>query len=277
LNTGVSPLATLCFVSGFTFASKDHQSDFNSRHMVFSEMPVFVRFVGAVLVAVVFTPVVSAQTYTNLFEGNSLKHWMKPGGGDVGEGWQLEPDGVLHKAGKGGNLITKEKYGDFELWFDFRIAPKGNSGIKYRVAEYGKRWLGLEYQVLDDAAFPKLTRDHHTASLYDLVSPIPETTQLNAEGEFNVGKIRVQNQRVQHWVNGQLTIDEPLTGPRWQNHVSGSKFKDTVGFGENPLGHLMLTDHKSEVWYRNIYVRRLGTETCPCPACVQQVSLQPSF
>ncbi|MEZ6130549.1 MAG: DUF1080 domain-containing protein [Planctomycetaceae bacterium] len=239
--------------------------------------PVFEKSLLGVLTVTLFAPAAWAQSYTNLLDGDGLQHWMTPGGGDVGEGWKLEPGGVLHKAGNGGNIITREKFGDFELWFEFRISAKGNSGIKYRVDQYGKSWLGLEYQVLDDAAFPKLTRDHHTGSLYDLVAPIPAVTRLNAEDQYNVGKIRVAGQRAQHWVNGQLLIDEPLTGPRWKNHVANSKFKQTPGFGENPLGHLMLTDHHSEVWYRNIYVRRLDTESSGCPARVQQVSLQPSF
>lgn len=205
-----------------------------------------------------------AQDYVNLLEGRNLSRWMKPDGSAVTTGWEFEADGVLHLAGKGGHIVTREQYGDFELWFEFKIAEKGNSGLKYRVRQYGKSWLGLEYQVLDDSAFPKLTRDHHTASLYDLVTPLPAVTRLNADGEFNIGKIRVQNQRVQHWVNGQLMIDTALTGETWQSYVAASKFNKHAGFGENRIGHLMLTDHKTEVWYRNVFIRRLESTCCDC-------------
>ena len=183
-------------------------------------------------------------------------------GDPVGDGWNVEDGGVVHLSGKGGNIVTKESYGDFELWFEFRISPKGNSGIKYRVKQYGKQWLGLEYQILDDSAYPKLTREHLTASLYDLVTPIPQTTRLKPDSEFNVGKIRVQNQRVQHWVNGQLMIDQPLTGVQWHGHVEKSKFKDKPDFGENAVGKIMLTDHGSDVWLRNVFVRRLSSSCC---------------
>ena len=134
-----------------------------------------------IVVIVLFTAVchrtASAQTYTNLLDGQQLSHWTKPGGAEVSGGWQFEPGGILHLNGRGGNIVTRDLYGDFELWFEFKVAQKGNSGIKYRVKQYGKSWLGLEYQVLDDDAFPKLTRDHLTASLYDLcllyTSPSP--------------------------------------------------------------------------------------------------------
>ena len=235
----------------------------------------FVRFPAALLLLMTCTSTVSAQQYINLLENQSLQHWMTPGGDEPPAGWQLGSDGVLHMAGKGGNLLTREEFGDFELWFEFKITPKGNSGIKYRVQKYGGSWLGLEYQVLDDNAYPKLTREHLTASLYDLVTPIPEVTRLNPVGEYNIAKIRVANQRAQHWINGQLMIDEPLTGSSWKEHVANSKFKKHAEFGENVLGHLMLTDHGDEAWYRNIYIRRLGSQSSDCSLCNRQVSLQP--
>lgn len=234
-----------------------------------------VRFSVALLLMTVCASTASAQQYINLLENQSLQHWMTQGGGEPPAGWQLEPDGVLHMVGKGGNLLTREEFGDFELWFEFKISPKGNSGIKYRVQKYGGSWLGLEYQVLDDTAYPKLTREHLTASLYDLVTPIPEVTRLHPVGEYNIAKIRVANQRTQHWINGQLMIDEPLTGPSWHEHVANSKFKKRAEFGENVLGRLMLTDHGDEAWYRNIFIRRLGSQSSDCSLCNRQVSLQP--
>lgn len=198
-----------------------------------------------------------AQQYINLLDSPGLNQWTKANGDPVSGGWQLEPGGILHLAGKGGNLLSREEFGDFELWFEFRVAQKGNNGIKYRVRDYGKQTLGLEYQILDDAAFPKLTREHLTASLYDLVTPIPAMTRLNPVGQYNVGKIRVQCNHVQHWINGQLMIDEYIGSERWKSHVADSKFRDREDFGENPSGRLMLTDHGAEVWFRNMFIRRL--------------------
>ena len=67
----------------------------------------------------------------------------------------------------------------------------------------------------------------------------------------------VSRGRIQHWINGQLTIDECVGTSRWHDHIRSSKFSDRAGFGQNHLGRIMLTDHGSEVWYRNVYIRRL--------------------
>ncbi len=206
---------------------------------------------------------VHAQQYSNLIHNRSLNQWMLTNGGAVEKGWQVEPDGTLHLSGKGENIVTREEYGDFDLWFEFRIADKGNSGIKYRVRQFDSRWLGLEYQVQDDAAFPNLATKHYTASLYDIIdrsSPLLER-KYAAAGEFNVARVIVQKHRIRHWMNGNLIIDELDCSLAFLNGIANSKFKDTAGFGRNFCGRLMLTDHGSEVWYRNLYVRRL--DGCP--------------
>ena len=184
---------------------------------------------------------------------------MTPVGEDVDRGWQFDSGGTLHLAGRGGNVITRETYGDFELWFEFRISERGNSGIKYRVRSYGQQLLGFEYQILDDAAYPELARDQLTGSLYDVFPPMTEPTRLNPAGQFNTGKVLVCNDHVRHWINGQLIINELIRTSRWLDHIRRSKFSEREHFGRNRSGHIMLTDHASEVWYRNVFIRRLSS------------------
>lgn len=201
-----------------------------------------------------------AQQYSNLLKDKSLSQWMLPNGEDVKSGWEFDADGTLHLAGKGNNIITKDEYQDFDLWFEYRISEKGNSGIKYRVAKFGNSWLGCEYQIQDDSAFPKLPAKHYTASLYDVVdksSPILERRYLSST-EFSVGRVIVQNHRIRHWMNGNLIIDERDDSQRFQDAIQRSKFRSEAGFGTNTNGRLMLTDHGSEVWYKNLYIRRLN-------------------
>lgn len=200
------------------------------------------------------------QNYTNLLQDRSLHQWMLPGGEAVEKGWIFDPDGALHLVGQGENILTKCEYQNFDLWFDFRISEKGNSGIKYRVQKYGSSWLGPEYQIQDDAAFPNQSAKHTTASLYDLVdrsSPVFERRYLPLS-EWSVGRIIVQNNRIRHWMNGNLIIDEHAESQHFKDAVFASKFKDTEGFGKNCSGRIMLTDHGSEVWYRNVYIRSLN-------------------
>ena len=203
---------------------------------------------------------VIAQHYTNLLQNRSLNAWMLPDCGPVQTGWTFDPDGTLHLTGKGGNIITRSEYQNFDLWFEFRISEKGNSGIKYRVQKFGSAWLGPEYQIQDDAAFPDQSPKHLTASLYDLVdrsNPILERRYLPLN-EWSVGRVVVQNNRLRHWMNGNLIIDEHSDSQRFLDAVHNSKFDDKPCFGRNCSGRLMLTDHGSEVWYRNLYVRSLN-------------------
>ena len=201
-----------------------------------------------------------AQNYTNLLQDRSLHHWMLRNGKTVEKGWVFDPDGALHLVGKGEDILTQSEYQNFDLWFDFRISEKGNSGIKYRVQKYGSSWLGPEYQIQDDAAFPQQSPKHNTASLYDLVdrsSPIFERRCLPLS-DWSVGRIIVQHNRIRHWMNGNLIIDEHTESQHFSDAVHASKFKDTAGFGTNSSGRIMLTDHGSEVWYRNVYIRNLN-------------------
>ena len=201
-----------------------------------------------------------AQNYTNLLQDKSLRHWTLPNGNPVEEGWSFDPDGALHLVGKGDNILTQGEYQNFDLWFDFRISEKGNSGIKYRVQKYETSWLGPEYQIQDDAAFPNQEAKHNTASLYDLVdrsNSIFERRYLPIN-DWNVGRIIVQDNRIRHWMYGNLIIDEHTDSPHFSDAVHASKFKDTEGFGKNCSGKIMLTDHGTEVWYRNVYIRNLN-------------------
>ena len=70
-----------------------------------------------------------------LFDGKTFKGWTAAGGKPVTKNWSIE-DGMLALNGVGGSLFTADAYGDFDLSFQWKIAPHGNSGVKYRVKYY---------------------------------------------------------------------------------------------------------------------------------------------
>ena len=215
-----------------------------------------VRRILLLFMVLEWTAATADAQYTDLLSNRSLRHWMTPTGGRVESGWIFDPDGTLHLQGRGGNIVTRRQYENFELWFDFRISEKGNNGVKYRVRKYGDSLLGCEYQILDDNAFPTQDRNHLTASLYDVFDPRVNPTRQNPPNEFNVGRILVQGNRIRHWLNGQLTIDACAGTRHWNEAIANSKFSDRAGFGQNRCGRIMLTDHNSEVWFRNLFIRR---------------------
>ncbi|MBI2479021.1 MAG: DUF1080 domain-containing protein [Planctomycetia bacterium] len=193
-----------------------------------------------------------------LFDGKTLDNWTTLDGKPITTGWEVV-DGVIHlnkEQGRAGHIITKREYGDFELSFDWKIAAGGNSGVKYRVRDYGNKTLGCEYQIYDDADARKLQPKNSSGSLYDLYEP-NENKQLNATGEFNSTRIIVRGDQIEHWLNGKQILAITVGSPDWDERIAASKFAEEKDFGENHFGKIMLTDHGSEVWYRDIQIRSL--------------------
>ena len=155
----------------------------------------------------------------------------------------------------GGNLLTQARYGDFELVFEWKLASGSNNGLKYRVNDFDGRFLGIEYQMIDEVAKPQRPK-HRTASLYDIYEP-REHDVLRLAGEFNRSRIVVCNNYIQHWLNGHLVTQATVGSEQWQQQIAESKFSDVEGFGVIPTGHIMLTDHGDEVWYRSLFIRQL--------------------
>ena len=215
------------------------------------------------LVLLSCTTCLTAQDTTSL--GTSLDVWTTLDGKPVNKGWTVEENGVLHlkssKDQRGGHIITKQDYENFELTFEFKIAAKGNSGIKYRVRDFGGKTLGCEYQIFDDTVARKLKPNQLTASLYAIYEPVP--ANLFKPGEFNTGRIIVFNQHIEHWLNGRKVVDARVADADWFKRVGASKFKDVQGFGQTPFGRIMLTDHNSEAWYRNLRMRLLTPQYLP--------------
>src|ERR1051326_413292 len=88
-----------------------------------------------------------------LFDGRSTRGWRGYRRDAMPErGWKVE-DGVLKKVAgeQGGDIVTEEKFGDFELAWEWRISPGGNNGIKYLVTEERPSAPGHEYQMIDDS------------------------------------------------------------------------------------------------------------------------------
>ncbi len=67
----------------------------------------------------------------SLIAAEDFGNWTTPGGKPVGAGWEIV-DGALHRKSGGGDIITKEEYGDFRL--DFTVGDKMyvSSNIQYR-------------------------------------------------------------------------------------------------------------------------------------------------
>jgi len=205
------------------------------------------------------TPEEKAAGWKLLFDGKSTHGWRSfkkqtfPA-----KGWVVE-DGWLHCLGQhGGDIITDAEFNDLELQWEWKLAPDGNSGVKYFVLESRPSALGHEYQMIDDEREPDAVRaggKHLTASFYDVLAP--NHPPVKPAGELNFSRILVQGNHVEHWLNGIKVLEYECGSEPVKAAVAASKFKNTPGFGNKVKAHLLLQDHNTEVWFRNVRIREL--------------------
>src|SRR6185295_5789055 len=142
--------------------------------------------------------------------------------------------------------------------WEWRIQAKGNNGVKYLVTEERPGAPGPEYQMLDDMDNPdaKVGAKRTTASFYDVLPPSADK-KLNKPGEWNSSRLLIQGNHVEHWLNGAKVLEYELGSEAVLAAIQQSKFKNAKGFGTKIKGHLLLTDHKADCWFRNMKIREL--------------------
>jgi hypothetical protein len=202
-----------------------------------------------------------ADEVIRLFDGKSLSGWQTASGKPVTQGWTVE-DGMLVRASRGGSIFTAAEFGDFELSFQWKIARRGNSGVKYRVAFYEKGvhgnpgWLGCEYQLFDDVG-RRTDAVHSCGALYGLYAPSADK-KLRPVDQFNDSRVIARGTKIEHWLNGEKVVDADTATDDWKQRIAASKFGDVTGFFQNPKGRIELQDHGHKVWFRNIELRPLN-------------------
>jgi len=224
-----------------------------------------------------------ADGWKLLWDGRTTDGWRSPKSDAFPEkSWRIA-DGVLTvdpdltngeaEAQSGGDIITRERYSNFELVADFKTSYSCNSGIKIFVqpnispvdpktgvpAAVGSA-IGLEYQILDDDHHPdaKLGRDgdRRLGALYDLF-PCDPARPVNPVGEWNHARIVSRGHHVEHWLNGKKILEYDRGSAAFRAAVAQSKFKNIPDFGEWADGHILLQEHGSEVSFRNLKIREL--------------------
>jgi hypothetical protein len=209
-----------------------------------------------------------AEGWTSLFDGKSTAGWHVYQRKSDGSAWKAD-SGYLYldpankadgKVVGGGDLISDSTYEDFHLSLEWRISPKGNSGILFGIQDdpqYEYCWFtGPEMQILDNDGHPdgKISK-HRAGNLYDLLAAGVEP--VKPVGEWNKAEIRFVKGNLECWLNGYAVVEVFVGDASWRLRVKESKFKDMPGFAAFKSGHIGLQDHGDPVWFRNIKIRRL--------------------
>jgi hypothetical protein len=203
-----------------------------------------------------------ADGWNLLFDGQDTSGWRTCGRADFPkEGWVIE-DGCLKNVGgkHGGDLVTKQEFTDFDLKFEWRISPGGNSGVKYLVKETNtsKAGVGFEYQVLDDLKNEDSLNgpNRQAGALYYIIAP-NDAKHLKPVGEFNEGEIVVRGNHVEHWLNGAKIVECELDSPALKAAIAKSKFAKLTWFGQKKPTVILLQDHGDTAWFRNLKIKEL--------------------
>ncbi len=246
------------------------------------------------------TPAEKSAGWKLLFDGKTTANWDDPAKKTpAGDAWGIE-DGCLKAKSKphiDEDLLSQATYRDFELVWDWKISPGGNSGVKYRIQqlipmqkgsayvgakkfedqvhmelrdhpttranETSEYVVGFEYQMIDNGKHKDALRGpkYQSAALYDMVPPSADVTK--PVGEFNHSRLVVKGNHIEHWLNGTKVVDSSLDDA-------------SVGQGtakrwgtDSPIYHMLTTqpkedcrislqNHGDEAWFRNIKIRELN-------------------
>lgn len=254
---------------------------------------IFVALCAAALPAAdspnTLTKAEKAAGWKLLFDGKTMKGWQ-PGG----ESWVIE-NGALKSVPNPKireDLLTKEIYGDFELSWEWKIEPKGNSGLKYRIQDrffvderqrekFGKfenlandaarkrqykrsdatqeYIVGFEYQMIDNEGHADARRGplYQTGALYSMIPP--SQAAAKPVGEYNVSRIEIKGNHIIHWLNGVKVAEGELDAPKNIEKSAARWTTDSPiykALAEQPkrLCPIGLQNHGDAAWFRSIKI-----------------------
>jgi hypothetical protein len=215
------------------------------------------------------TDTIGTDGWVSLFDGKTFAGWHSYGKDSVSSVWQIA-DGAIYldtvkakgtHSNMSQDLVSQDEYDNFHFKIEWKIAPKGNSGLIFYVNEDTSKYkdtyvTGPEMQVVDNEGHPdgKLIK-HKAGDLYDLISC--STIVVKPVGEWNLAEIISKDGKLELKLNNTTVVTTTMWDDNWKKLVAGSKFKAMPDFGTYKKGHIALQHHGNTVWYRNIQIKKL--------------------
>lgn len=176
-------------------------------------------------------------------------------------GWKivdgaLTLDKTIKESGKvtGGDLTTMESFVDFEFAFEWKGVVSGNSGVMYFLKSLIGKPQGNEFQLIDDTHHPEGLKGgpiRRTGALSGVLPPNDEK-KFEVEG-WNKGRIVVQGNKVEHWINDAKVLEYEVGSPAMQQALKAAKLP--LGFAAKTRSPVVLLDQGEMISFRNLKVR----------------------
>lgn len=186
-----------------------------------------------------------------LFDGTSLNEWVGNKTSYVTEEGCI----VMHPEKRsGGNLYTKDEYGDFVYRFDFQLTPGANNGLGIRTPMEGDAaYVGMELQILDSESpiYKDLAEYQYHGSVYGIIPA--KRGFLKPVGEWNTQEVIANGNHIKITLNGEVIVDGDIK----EATKNGTPDKKEHPGLFNKKGHIGFLGHGSEVRFRNIRVKEL--------------------
>ena len=208
-----------------------------------------------------------------LFDGTTTKEWRAYNGESLPSKWTIQDsvltfdtDSELEKDMKGGGDIIYylEEFENFELYLEWKLPQGGNSGILYHLQEgFNTPYeVAPEYQLLDDYGWEEINSAtleewQKAGADYAMYSPNKNNKIIKQAGEWNTTRIIFTPEKVEHWLNGKMILSFVPWSEDWYKRKSESKWKDAEKYGTFKKGYIGLQDHDSQLWFRNIKIRKI--------------------
>jgi len=201
--------------------------------------------------------------FVNLFNGKDLTNWKalvanpivrakmsdsalqaaENIANDKTKGDWMAKDGLLVFTGHGDNLATEKKYGDFDMYVDWKITEQGDAGIYLRGTPQVQIWDTSRHDVGAEVGSGGLYNNQQHVSKPLIVAD-------NKVGEWNTFHIIMKGEKVTVYLNGILVTDNIVLENYWDHNL--------------PIftkEQIELQAHGTYVAYRNIYIKELPSAT----------------
>ena len=201
--------------------------------------------------------------FASLFNGNDLTGWKALVGNPITrakmsatelqneqklanektKGDWIAKDGLLIFTGHGENLATEKKYGDFDMYVDWKITQQGDAGIYLRGTPQVQIWDTSRREAGAQVGSGGLYNNQKNQSK-------PLVVADNPIGQWNTFHIIMKGEKVTVYLNGVLVTDNTTLENYWDRSLPI--------FSKEQIE---LQAHGTYVAYRNIYLKEISNNS----------------